>query len=375
MKESMFNVYYLTMKELKSFFFDKVMVILVLYSFSFAIYIGGTATSTELHNASIAFVDHDKSMLSGRIIESFFKPRFNDAVEISYDEIDEKMDSGYFTFVVIIPSHFERDIKAQRSPDIQVNIDATRMTQAGIGAGYIQTILTQEVQTYLNGTYDATTNPNIVTRYKYNPNLMSLWFGSINEIINNIMMISILLSAAALIREREHGTLEHLMVMPINAFEIMFSKIASVCIIVLFCVIFSLLVVIEGVLNIPLSGSLMLFLMCTLLVLFATTSMGIFIGTLAKNMPQMGMIFILTILPLMLLSGSITPFESMPQSLQNMMQLMPTNHFVNLSKAILFKGANIGVVWKQMLIIVVIGALFFIATLMIFKKSLDLQNS
>jgi ABC-2 type transport system permease protein len=374
MMRTFLNIYNLSIKELKTLFYDKVMVLLVIYSFSFAIYIGGTQTSTELRNASIAFVDSDKSTLSTRIIDSFMKPRFNTPVMISYNDVNANLDSGYYTFIILIPADFEKDVLGGKSPDILANIDATRMTQAGIGSGYIQNIITQEVQTFLKGTYDSTVNPKIVSRYKYNPNLTSMWFGSINEIINNIVMISILLSGAALVREREHGTIEHLMVMPLRAFEIMLSKILSTCLVVLVCVSFSLLVVIELILKIPLSGSVPLYLLCTFLVLFATTSMGVFMGTIVKNMPQLGMIFILTILPLMLLSGSITPYESMPMILQDLMKLMPTSHFVDLSQAILFKGAGLSIIWKKMLIIFIIGVVFFVSTLALFKRSLDSQN-
>ncbi len=374
MIRTILNIYNLSIKELKTLFYDKVMVLLVIYSFSFAIYIGGTQTSTELHNASIAFVDSDKSTLSSRIVDAFYKPRFNTPDMISYDEVDEKMDSGYYSFIVLIPSSFEQDIISGKTPDILVSVDATRMTQAGIGSGYIQNIINQEVQTFLKGSYESSVNPKIISRYKYNPNLTTMWFGSINEIINNIVMISILLSGAALVREREHGTIEHLLVMPLRAFEIMLSKILSTCLVILFCVTFSLLVVIETILQIPLNGSIPLYLLCTFLVLFATTSMGVFMGTIVKNMPQLGMIFILTILPLMLLSGSITPYESMPMLLQDFMQLMPTSHFVDLSQAILFKGAGITIIWKKMLIIFIIGSVFFILTLMLFKKSLGLEN-
>ena len=374
MIRTILNIFNLSIKELKTLFYDKVMVLLVIYSFSFAIYIGGTKTSSELHNASIAFVDSDKTELSHRIIDAFYKPRFNTPEVISYDEVDKRMDSGYYTFIIMIPTDFEKDVLSGISPDILVNIDATRMTQAGIGSGYIQNIITQEVQTFLKGSYESITNPKVVSRYKYNPNLTSMWFGSINEIINNIVMISILLSGAALVREREHGTIEHLLVMPLRAFEIMLSKIFSACLVILVCVTFSLLVVVEGVLQIPLSGSVPLFLLCTFLVLFATTSMGVFMGTIAQNMPQLGMIFILTILPLMLLSGTITPFESMPMILQDLMQLMPTSHFVDLSQSILFKGAGINIIWKKMLIIFVIGAVFFSLTLILFKRSLGMEN-
>lgn len=368
------NIYNLMIKELKTVLYDKGMAIFIIYVFTLAIYIGGIKTSIELNNGSIAFVDADKSELSQRIIDAFYKPRFNTPDIISYYDIDKKMDSGYYTFIVLIPSDFEKDILSLKSPEIQVNIDATRMTQAGIGSGYVRNIINQEIQTFLNSNYENSINPDLVIRYKYNPNLKGEWFGTLNEIINNIVMISILLSGAALVREREHGTIEHLLVMPLKSLEIMLSKIFAVCIIVLVAVSFSLLFIVETVLQIPISGSILLFLFSTFLVLFATTSIGVFIGTIVKNMPQLGMVFILTILPMMMLSGSMSPFESMPIILQYLMNLMPTSHFVELSQAILFRDAGFSIVWVQMLNIFLVGLVFFIFTLLIFKRSLGIDS-
>src|SRR5574344_3023887 len=368
------NIYNLMIIELKIVLYDKGMLIFIVYVFSVAIYIGGTKTSTELKNGSIAFVDSDKSQLSQRLIDAFYKPRFNTPDIISYYDIDKKMDSGYYTFIVLIPSEFEKDVLSNNVPEIQVNIDATRMTQAGIGASYVRNIINQEIETFLKKSSENSFNPKLVTRYKYNQNLTGDWFGSINEIINNIVMISILLSAASLVREREHGTIEHLMVMPLKSFEIMLSKILAVCIIVLIGVSFSLWFIVETLLSIPISGSIPLYLFSTFLVLFATTSMGVFIGIIVKNMPQLGMVFILTILPLMMLSGTMSPYESMPLVLQYLMNLMPTSHFVELSQAILFRDAGITIVYKQMINIFLIGVVFFTITLLIFKKSLKLNG-
>ncbi len=374
MKSNIVNIYNLMIKELKSLWHDKIMFILIVYSFSLAIYIGATATSTEIKNASIAFVDEDKSSLSTRIISSFYKPRFNTPDIISLSQVDASMDSGKYTFIIIIPSNFEKNLLSGTSPDLQLNVDATRMTQAGIGSGYIQQIIYNELQSYLLHTQEQiNSNLTIVPRFKYNPNLTSSWFGSINEVINNIIMLSILLSGAALIREREHGTIEHLLVMPLNSIEIMLSKVLSVTIVVLLCVTFSLFFMVQGVLQIPIAGSVPLFLFATFLVLFSTTSIGIFMGTVAKNMPQLGMIFILTILPLMMLSGSLTPFESMPNIIQFLMHFMPSSHFVDISQAILFKGAGFDIVWKSMANIFAIGIVFFLFALFMFRRSLDSQ--
>jgi len=374
MKKHIKNIYNLMIKELKSLWYDKIMFTLIVYSFSIAIYIGATATSTEIKNASIAFVDEDRSTLSHRIISSFYKPQFNTPDIINSSQIDTNIDNGKYTFIVVIPSNFEKNILSKKSPDIQVNIDATRMTQAGIGSQYIQKIISQELQNFLLKTQETqSTNLEIITRFKYNPNLTSSWFGSINEVINNIIMLSILLSGASLIREREHGTIEHLLVMPLNAVEIMLSKIFAVTLVVLLSVVFSLFFMVEGVLQIPIEGSIVLFLFTTFLLLFSTTAIGIFMGTIAKNMPQLGMIFILTILPLMMLSGSLTPFESMPDTIQHIMKLMPSSYFVDVSKAILFKGAELAIIWKELVAIFCIGVVFFLFALYMFRRSLSTQ--
>jgi ABC-2 type transport system permease protein len=374
MKKHFLNIYRLGIKELQTLWKDKIMLFLIAYSFSLAIYVGATATSVELNNASIAFIDEDRTALSNRIISGFYPPRFKTPEIIYLSQMDKGMDNGLYTFVVNIPSDFEKNVLSGRVPKIQVNVDATRMTQAGIGAGYIQQIIYQEVNNFIAGSELPLSKIEIIPRFKFNPNLTSSWFGSIMEVISNIMMLSILLSGAALIREREHGTIEHLLVMPLSAAEIMISKIWSVSIIILAGVVFSLFVMVQGILNVPIAGSIPLFLFSTLLVLLATTSIGIFMGTLARSMPQFGMIFILTILPLMILSGSVTPYESMPVVLQNIMHLAPTSYFVEIAQAILYRGAGIDVIWKSLLAISAIGIVFFIFSLFIFRKSLEAQS-
>lgn len=372
MKKSTINIYNLIIKELRGLWSDRVMLFLIIYSFTFAIYTGATAKSSEIRNATIAFVDEDRTALSNRIISSFYKPRFNSPQIIPLSQMDSSMDSGIYTFIVVIPSNFEKDLLSGNSPDIQVNIDATRMSQAGIGAGYIKQIISQELRNYTLKTQEEPTSIiETEIRYKYNPNLTSSWFGAINEVISQIMTLSILLSGAALIREREHGTIEHLLVMPLNAFEIMLSKILSVTIVILFCVLFTLYVIVQWVLNVPILGSIPLFLFTTFLVLFSTTSIGIFMGTIAKNMPQLGMIFILTILPIMILSGSISPFESMPKFIQYIMLLIPSSHFVDIAQSILFKGAGFDIIWENVISIVAIGIFFFLFALFIFRRSLE----
>ena len=371
MRRRLLNVLNLGLKELRSLWRDKVILLLILWVFTGGIYTVSKAASQELHNAPIAVVDHDRSALSERIIQSFYGPYFLPAQRIGADQEDPGLDSGRYIFVLDIPPDFERDVLAGRSPDIQVNIDATSMSQAFIGAGYIRNIVLGEVSAFLSGSRDSSAQAiDTEIHVKFNPNLTSYWFGSVMELINNITMLSIILTGAAVVREREYGTLEHLLVMPLSATEIMLAKVWSMSLVVLAATAASITLMVQGVLGVPIAGSVPLFLFGAMLQLFATASIGIFLGTVARNMPQLGLIMILVILPLELLSGGVTPRESMPGAVQAVMEIAPTTHFVALAQAILYRGAGWDVVWPRMLAILAISAGFFAAALSLFRKSL-----
>ena len=206
-------------------------------------------------------------------------------------------------------------------------------------------------------------------RNRYNANLTQSWFKSVMQLVNNITMLAIILTGAALIRERENGTLEHLLVMPVTPFEIMFSKIWSMLLVVLAASAISLTTVIMQMLNVPVNGSLLLFFAGVALHLFAVTSLGIFLACVAQNMPQLGMLLILVLLPMQMLSGGSTPMESMPHWVQYVMQAAPTTHFVEFCQSILFRGAGLDVVWKPFAKLLLIGSLLFAFSLQRFRKS------
>jgi ABC-2 type transport system permease protein len=365
------NIYRLGVKELWSLRRDKIMLFLIFYTFTISVYTGATAMPETLHKAPIAVVDEDASPLSARIVSAFYPPQFNIPELISLQQMDPGMDSGRYTFVVNIPPNFQSDILAGNITNIQLSTDATRMSQAFSGSGYIQQIIMAEISEFLQHQRGLASTPvDLELRVRFNPTLEKVWFGSVMQIINNVTMLSIILTGAALIREREHGTLEHLLVMPVTPTEIMLAKIWSMGVVVLFAAAFSLTFVIQGALKVPIEGSVMLFLLGAALHLFATTSLGIFIATLARNMPQFGMLMILILLPLQMLSGGSTPRESMPDVVQNIMLAAPTTHFVSQAQAILYRGAGLDVVWPQFLWLVIIGSVLFAFSLSRFRKAI-----
>ena len=366
------NVFRLGIKELWSLVRDPMMLVLIVYTFTFSIYVAATAMPESLHNAPIAIVDEDASPLSARIVSCFYPPRFKTPVLVGLDDIDPGMDQGEYTFVLDIPPGFQRDVLAGRVPAIQINVDATLMSQAFTGNGYIQQIVASEVSDFVKRYHSVTATPvELTLRMRFNPNLEQSWFGSLMEIINNVTMLSIVLTGAALIREREHGTIEHLLVMPVTPAEIMLAKIWSMGLVVLLAAMVALLFVVQLALRVPIEGSIALFMLVAALHLFATTSMGIFLATLARSMPQFGMLLILVLLPLQLLSGGATPRESMPEVVQNIMLAAPTTYFVSAGQAILYRGAGLAVVWPQMLAISAIGAVLFTLSLARFRKTIS----
>lgn len=368
---TLLNIFHLGVKELRSLARDSLMLVLILFSFTGQVYLTATGVPESLHKAPMAVVDEDRSPLSSRIVNAFYPPHFLKPVIIDPYAADPGMDVGLYTFVLDIPPDFQADVLAGRQPTIQLNVDATRMSQAFIGNNYIQNIINGEVTAFMQGHRATAALPaELEVRARFNPNLSSVWFGSVMEVINSITMLSIILTGAALIREREHGTIEHLLVMPLIPFEIMMAKVWSMGLVVAVVATASVTFVVEGVLEVPIEGSIGLFIIGMSLHLFATTSMGIFMGTVARSMPQMGLLMIIVLLPLQMLSGGTTPRESMPELVQNLMLAAPTTHFVSLAQAILYRGAGFGIVWPEFLALAGIGGVFFVLALSRFRKTI-----
>ena len=354
------NIVQLGIKELRGLFGDPMMLILIVYAFAVSIYTASRAQPETLNQAALAIVDEDKSPVSTRIITAFNPPYFTIPRLISQSEVNPRMDAGLDTFALNIPPNFQRDLLAGRSPAIQLNVDATRMSQAFTGSGYIQTIVADEVGEFLARYRSAAPLAiDLALRARFNPELNKGWFGAINNLISSITMLSIILTGAALIREREHGTLEHLLVMPVTPFEIMASKVWSMGLVVLVAASLSLAFVVQGLLSVRIGGSIPLFLFGTALYIFAMTSMGIFLATVGGTMPQFGLLMMLVLMPLQMLSGATTPRESMPEIIQYVMLASPNTHFVILAQALLFRDAGLAVVWPQIAALLAIAVILF----------------
>jgi len=372
LRDHIFNILRLVVKELRSIRADPTMLVLVVYAFSISVNTVATGAVTEATNLSVGIVNEDGSELSRQIAEGLVPPTFQRAVQIRASEIDAKMDKGELLLVVEIPPNFQADILAQRKTEIQISVDATVVAQAGNGASYLRTAVSNEVQNFLKGRQGAgaqSTPINLVVRAKFNPNLKTAWFSAMTQVINQITLLTVILTGAALIREREQGTVEHLLVMPVVPAEIMLAKMFANGLVILVAAMLSLQFVVHLWIGAPIAGSIVLFLFGAALYALVVAALGILLGTLSTTMGQFGLLAMPVLMVTQLLSGSSTPMESMPVWLQYVMKFIsPTPHFVAFAHAVLFRGADVSLVWRPLLAMLIIGSVYFAIAMSRFRR-------
>jgi ABC-2 type transport system permease protein len=366
------HILQLGVKELLSLLRDPVLLFLIVYSFTFSVYTPSKSAVMDVINASVAVVDEDHSAASRQIRDALLPPLFLPAAQIPFSEINQVLDEGIYTFVIDIPPKFQHDLTKGVAPTVEVITDATAMSQAGRGPSYIQKIINREVEQYW-GRKDGRKNRELVrlvTRARFNPNMQQGWFVAINQIINNISVLAIFLTGAAVLREREHGTIEHLLVMPLRPYELMFSKIWANGLVVVLAAMASLFLIVKGAIGVPVAGSVWLFAGGLVVYLFSVTALGIMLATLVRSMPQFGLLAFPVFIVMSLLSGGQTPLESMPIALQKIMQFVPSTHFVSFSQAVLFRNATPSMVWPDLFKMFLIGCAYVAYTLTRFRKML-----
>jgi ABC-2 type transport system permease protein len=370
LRDHIANIFRLVIKELRSIRADPTMLVLVVYAFSISVNTVATGAVTEATNLSVGIVDEDGSELSRQIAEALVPPTFQRAVQIRATDIDSVMDQGRLLFVVEIPPNFQADILAQHKTSLQINVDATAVAQAGNGASYLKNAISNEVQSFISGREGTKSLPiNVVVRAMFNPNLKTAWFSAMTQVINQITLLTVILTGAALIREREQGTVEHLLVMPVVPAEIMLAKMLANGVVILVAAMLSLRFVVGWWLGVPITGSLILFLFGAALYALAVAALGIMLGTLATTMGQFGLLAMPVLMVTQLLSGSSTPMESMPVWLQYVMQtISPTPHFVAFAQAVLFRGADLSIVSRPLVAMLIIGSVYFAVAMSRFRR-------
>ncbi|MEM8800924.1 MAG: ABC transporter permease [Pseudomonadota bacterium] len=367
------TVFWLGTKELRSVLRDTIMVVFIIWSFTMAVNMKAQSSGETVNNASVAIVDQDRSALSGRLFSALYPPYFQAPDEISVRDMQTSMDAGDHMFVVVIPPRFSADLIAGRGATVQVNADATAVRQASLGVGYIQNIIEDEVLRFLG---EETQVPlvELVPRRAFNEAGYAAWFDALVSLLDQLTMLIIILTGAALLREREHGTIEHLMVMPLNAFQIAMAKIWANGLVILVCFVLSLTLMVRGWIGVPIAGSIWLLGFGTVIYLFAASAIGVFLGTVSRSMAQFALLAIICIFPMQMLSGGTSPIESQPEFIQPITWFLPSRHYIEFGQAIAFRGAGIDVVWPEFLAIAGLGSLFLISSLILFRRSLTAGN-
>ncbi|ABA80774.1 ABC transporter permease [Rhodobacter sphaeroides] len=347
--QSLKNILRLTVKELRAIRGDRVMIVLMIYVFTVATWLVAGAADTDIKNLSVAVVDEDRSQLSDRLAGAIRAPLFTPPELLTAAEAEAAQNAGRQVLVVSIPPDFERSLRRGDPATLLILIDATAVAQAGNGASFLRQLLLDEVQSYLAPGAPAAALVAVETRNRFNENLTGSWFTAVMQLMNSVTILTLILSGSSMIREREHGTIEHVLVMPVRPHEIVFSKVLATGAVILLASVLSLAFVIEGAMGVPIEGSLALYAGGAALYVVAVASLGLMLASFTQNMGQFGLLVLPVIIVMFMLSGGITPLESMPGWLQVVMRLIsPSPHFVAFAQSVLYRGAGLSlVVWEM----------------------------
>lgn len=370
------NILALSSKELRSLLSDTILVIFIVMMFSTMVYNSATNATSDVRNANIGIVDYDRSPLTRQIVAALLPPQFAKPVYINPQDTHELLDKSQLTFMLEFPPNFQRDVLAGRAPEAQLLVDATAMTQAGMGSGYITQIFSHEIQEFMGVKQQISQAMPVraAVNLQYNPNNQSSWFMGAAMAGNNIMLITLVLVGAAVIREREHGTMEHLLVMPVTATEIVAAKILANGLVVSAAAVLSMKFVVGGAIGAHLAGSLALYALGVVLFMFSVASLSVMLATLAPTMPQYSLLMVPTYIVFMMFSGSTSPRANMPEMAQRVSEYWPSTQFAHFAQSVLFRGAGLETVWVQLVALSVAGAVFLGLALVRFRKMLEKQG-
>ncbi len=369
----------MTRKEMLQLFRDIPILVFLVYSFTLGVYITGNGIKSQLHNASLLVHDGDHSISSRNLIHKFRPPFFRLEGEITDPEEGLRwLDRGKAMAVLDIPPRFHEQLATGEPTAVQLLVDTTSSPQGLSAAGYAGRIVAQfaeETALARAGTVSGPSAPlpRIVSEHRvwYNPDQNDSWFECISHLLRQITIFAILLPAAALVREKERGTVEQLLVSPLTPFQIMVSKVLAMTVVILGATAVALFGIMQPVFGVPVRGSVPLLFCLTALFVFTTAGMGLSLATLMKNQAQVGMMTLLVVGPMLMLSGLTSPMEAMPVWVRSLMALSPLRYFVEIAHGILLKGAGVGALWESILAMTLLGGVLFGFGLWRFRRQFE----
>jgi len=356
---------------------DGVILMILLYSFTVDIYLVTKGFSLEVRRTPLVVYDLDRSLASQRLIERFRPPYFNlVAYPHREGEVQDLLDRGKATMALVIPPHFSRELEAGRQATVQLIVDGTHSNSSLIAMGYAARIVEAYSRHILVDRLGLTARElrwlpavELRSRIWFNPNLKSEYFMGVTELLSVITMISILLPAAAMVREKEHGTIEQLLVTPLRPHEIMLAKIIPMGTITLSAAFLALFAVLEPIFSIPIRGHLGLFFAATLIFVFTSSGLGLFLASISRNLSEVILLTLLMIAPILFLSGSWTPYEAMPFWMKRITYLSPLKYFLEIGFSVFLKGLGLRELWKEFVGMLALGGLAFLLGVIKFRSS------
>ncbi len=361
------RLFVMTRKEMLQLSRDVPIVLFLVYSFTLAVYLTGNGIRSQLHNASLLVLDADHSFSSRELIHRFQFPFFRLEGEIADPQEGlRSLDQGRAMAVLEIPPRFHEQLATGEPTAVQLLVDTTNSPQGLSAASYAARIVArfgQETAPARFGTTEKWSQnlPVIVSDHRvwYNQDQNDTWFESVAHLLRQITIFAILLPAAALVREKERGTVEQLLVSPLTPFQIMLPKVLAMTMAILCATAVALFGVIRPVFGVPFKGSIVLFFTLTALFVFTTAGMGLAAATLARNQAQVGMMTLLVVAPMLMMSGLMTPMEAMPAWARDLMILSPLRYFVEIVQGILLKGVGLSILWDSVLAMALLGGGLF----------------
>ena len=356
----------MTWKEILQLSRDVPLLLFLLYSFSLSVVVSGAGITMQLTNAELLVHDADHSHSSRELIHRFQLPYFTFAGEISDPrEGLRQLDQGKAMVLLEIPPRFHEALMSGERTAVQLLVDTTNAPQGLSAAGYSVRIAglfgteTGLASAGLSGAEAAMPRVSSAHRVWFNPTQDERWFQSIAHVLRMTTIFAVLLPAAALVREKERGTVEQLLVSPLSPFQIMFAKVLAMSGVILIALSLALYGVLHPVFHVPMKGSTGLFFLLTTLHVFTTAGFGLVAATIAKNQAQVGMMTLFVVGPMLLLSGITSPYESMPKWVQTVMTFSPLRYYIDITYGVMLKGAGLDLLWKPVGAMLLLGGALF----------------
>lgn len=355
-------------KELVQCVRDSVLLAFIVYSFLAAVYISGTGVTQDLSNATLAVSDRSDSPASRQLVSLFREPYFRRRGTFSSDrEGLARVDAGRSMLLLDIPADFSETLnRGVRPAHVQLMIDTSNVTMGYLASAYGNRIVAgfaEDRAERAAGRYglDVRALPSVrdASRVWFNPNLNGHWFNAIGEWLTMMTAIAILLPATALVRERERGTVEQLLVAPLTPLQIMLSKALAMTLVNLIGTALCVYLVLRPLIGVPFQGSTWLFFGTTALYVFSVAGMGLLVGAFARSSAEVGMLVILIVVPMTALSGTWTAPEAMPVWARYVLQVSTLHHFIQCAFGILLRGAGLRTLWGSIVAMALLGAAAF----------------